>query len=157
MTTTYLDAVTTLIDRLDEAKAAEPEVMDALDYLLGLAEAAPTAPSPGLVSGSHPETSRAAAVEVTLLTGSQRFRVLTRLAEQPSTRDELAGWLELTPNTVRPRLKECIDQGWACSNGETRLSDVGTPSEVMTATVEGRLALVTESRANNLRPRAKRR
>lgn len=69
----------------------------------------------GKSRADHGETAKSAALEVMPRTGTQRRRVLDmirRFAEHGCTRDDIAEDLDLSPNTVRPRVKELIDGGW---------------------------------------------
>lgn len=73
-------------------------------------------PTEGLVSHSHGETAHAAALEVRPRTGTQRHRVLGCIEGAGSrgvTRDAIAAQLEMSPNAVRPRVRELIQGGHA--------------------------------------------
>ncbi|GAC1524673.1 MAG: hypothetical protein NVS3B1_12740 [Marmoricola sp.] len=84
----------------------------------------------------HSATAKAAALDVMPRTGTQRRRVLDfMLAQWPDgmTRDEIAVYLEMSPNTVRPRVKELLDGGFLGTGNETRRSAMGKLAEVVVA------------------------
>src|SRR5215218_2336656 len=94
-------------------------------------------PSPGLVRRDHQATAQAAAVDVYPRSGTQRYRVLLDIfaaGEEGRTRDEIAEGLNMSPNTVRPRVKELLDAGWITTNGQTRPSLLGRHAEVLIVT-----------------------
>jgi DNA-binding MarR family transcriptional regulator len=100
-----------------------------------------TQPREGLVSNAHGATARKAAKRVTPRTGSQRWRVLEQIVnrlEYGQTRDQLARALQLNPNTVRPRVKELLDDGYIKVLPDvTRKGDTGADVEVLVATDKG--------------------
>lgn len=101
----------------------------------------PLAPAPGLARHDHQATAKQAALEVFPRTGTQRRRILIELYAAGSfgrTRDELAERLNLSPNTVRPRVVELLDGKWIEPNGQTRNSSSGRPAEVLTLTEKAR-------------------
>jgi hypothetical protein len=89
----------------------------------------------GLVSKRHGETARKAALEVRPCTGTQRDRILRTIdlsGWHGITRDELADRLSMSPNTVRPRVKELLDGGHIkVALDYTRKSNLGRDSEVL--------------------------
>lgn len=89
-----------------------------------------------------PATSKAAAIKVAPRSGTQRRTLLDRLAQlgtYGATRDELAESLGMTPNTVRPRLVELMEGGFAYVDpNQQRPSASGEPAEVLRATEKGR-------------------
>jgi predicted ArsR family transcriptional regulator len=103
--------------------------------------AAPFGDEPGLWRRDHQATARQAAFEVMPRTGTQRreiLRELYRAGRHGWTRDEIAERLELSPNTVRPRVKELIDGGWVEASGETRPSAMNREAEVLVVTAKTR-------------------
>lgn len=106
----------------------------------------------GLVSRHHGATAHLAAALVMPHTGTQRKRVLVaiwRAGEHGATRDELAARLGMSPNTVRPRVRELVEHGWVEPNGRTRPTPLGRLAEVLVLTeraavdIARRLARVT--------------
>jgi hypothetical protein len=57
-------------------------------------------------------TSRKAALDNYPRQGSQRDRIVRALRTSVSTREELSLRLNLSENTIRPRVKELLDGGW---------------------------------------------
>lgn len=83
------------------------------------------------------ETSRQAAIAAYPRTGKGRWRIMAHVArhgEYGRTRDELAADLRMSPNTIRPRVKELLEGGWLEVTEETRLTPGGQPAEVLAAT-----------------------
>lgn len=74
----------------------------------------------GKVRHDHPDTARAAALAVAPRTGTQRRRVLERIAARPSTDDEIQRALNMNGNTERPRRVELVDGGWVRDSGLRR-------------------------------------
>lgn len=99
-------------------------------------------PTAGRARASAPETSRAAALNVTPRTGTQRRKVLDFLVavgNHGATRDEIAAALHMSPNTVRPRVSELLEGHFiAVREGVTRPSATGDPAEVLVATEKAR-------------------
>lgn len=91
----------------------------------------------GLVSREHPDTSKRAALEVRPRTGTQRARILDLVesyAHRGLTRDEIADKLRMSPNTVRPRVKELLDGGHLkVSARGGRMSTMDRISQVLVA------------------------
>lgn len=92
------------------------------------------------------ETSKEAAHEVALRSGTQRFRVLEAVVLYGSTgatRDQISNYLKMTPNSVRPRVKELLEGGFlrpqqAPTGGNAyRSSNSNRPSIVLEATPKG--------------------
>lgn len=85
------------------------------------------------------ETSRRAALEAYPRQGSQRWRILELFRGQwivgkrreGWTRDELAGRLSVSPNTIRPRVVELVEGGWLEESEQTRPSAAGHASAVL--------------------------
>jgi hypothetical protein len=86
-------------------------------------------------------TSRSAALDALPRAGTQRWRVLHALADQPSTDEQLAGRLRLRTNTIRPRRLELLEGGWVCDSGDRFPTPMGNPAIVWTLTAEGRARL----------------
>lgn len=99
-------------------------------------------PRAGRTSAAHGETSRAAALNVTPRTGTQRHRVLQLLVAagiHGATRDEIAEALGMSPNTVRPRVTELMEGNFVMvREGVTRPSATGEAAEVLVATPKAR-------------------
>lgn len=92
----------------------------------------------GLARRDHQDTSKVAAALVFPRSGTQRKRVLAAVWRAPTgaTRDELAATLGMSPNTVRPRVKELIDGGWVEPSGFTRPTPLGRDGEVLFVTAK---------------------
>lgn len=101
-----------------------------------------TANTEGLVSHAHGATARQAAKLVKPRTGSQRWKVLSvvlSMGNYGQTRDQLTEATGLGPNSIRPRVKELLDQGYLeVASGRTRMNAQGSHVEVLTATDKGR-------------------
>lgn len=83
------------------------------------------------------ETSRQAAIAAYPRTGKGRWRIMTHIARHGDygrTRDELAADLRMSPNTIRPRVKELLEGGWLEVTADTRLTPSGQRAEVLAAT-----------------------
>lgn len=90
------------------------------------------------------ETSRQAALSVYPRQGSQRRLILEAFATGKGrmhgfTREELAGWVRLPDNSIRPRVRELIEGGWITQGSKdgkpaTRPTRTGRESEVLTLT-----------------------
>lgn len=106
-----------------------------LESLRALAEASdPARDTPGLVSTRHGDTARLAALKVRPRTGSQRHRVLAFIescTEGGATRDEIAHALGMSPNTVRPRVRELLDGGHVRASEARRETALGNLAEVI--------------------------
>lgn len=79
----------------------------------------------GLVRNDAPDTSQAAAVLKAKKVEADRARILARLAERPSTDDELQVDLGLPPNTERPRRVELVRQSKVRDSGARRKTATG--------------------------------
>lgn len=93
---------------------------------------------------SNQTTSRKAALTVAPRAGSQRWRVLTAIfnaGETGITRDELEARLGLSGNTIRPRVRELLDGGFAKETDRTRRTRANADSIVLTCLAKGELAL----------------
>jgi hypothetical protein len=99
------------------------------------------------------DTSRRAALEAYPRQGTQRWRILGVLAAQHSslapgapigyTRDELAAKCGMSPNTVRPRVRELIEGGWVEeSETFTRKTTSGRDAALVLLSDRGRDRLV---------------
>lgn len=84
------------------------------------------------------EASRKAALEAYPKQGTQRWRILMVLTAGGQTRDELANALGLSPNTIRPRVRELIEGGWVEESERTRPSSAGQPAAVLELTQAAR-------------------
>lgn len=107
----------------------------------------PYADSEGLVRRDHQATSKAAALDVYPRSGTQRRLVLLyiyREGDLGATRDEVALELDMSPNTVRPRIKELIDAGWVETNGQMRPTPLGRAAEVLIATERARAEILAD-------------
>ncbi len=74
----------------------------------------PSEDTDGLVSAAHGETSRLAALKIRPHTGTQRFRILMLVegtGRYGLTRETIAEYLHISPDSVRPRVRELIDGG----------------------------------------------
>lgn len=90
----------------------------------------------GLVRNDHQETARHAAEAVRPRSGTQRLLVLGFIeasGEGGCTRECIADGLGLPDNSVRPRVKELLDDHWIGPSGRTGLSRAGSPSELLVA------------------------
>jgi hypothetical protein len=86
-------------------------------------------------------TSRKAALANYPRSGSQRARILSRLRileDEGATRDELAEWFGMSPNSVRPRVAELIEGGWVMETDRTRKTAMGNDAAVLVATDKAR-------------------
>lgn len=103
----------------------------------------PDADHDGLVSRKHGATSRNAALGVKPRSGTQRAHVLDLIVGASShglTRDEITFVSGMSPNTVRPRVKELLDGGHIYHpEGFVRKSTMGHDAEVLVS-IEYRLA-----------------
>lgn len=115
----------------------QPELMDPEQHELGPFQA-----------GS--ETSRQAALDNYPRAGTQRWRILQdlrRVGTSGRTRQELAHLLDLSENTIRPRIVELMEGGWVNARTEdgpdggrlvTRKTKDGSLAEVLVLTERGR-------------------
>lgn len=102
----------------------------------------------GLARHDHQATSKTAAIDVFPRSGTQRWKVfatITYVGDHGATRDEIAIYLGMSQNTVRPRVKELIDGGWVITNGQTRPTQWQHQAEVLVLTAKG-LAKAAELR-----------
>lgn len=78
---------------------------------------------------SESELSRMAALQAYPRQGTQRQKIIGKLAEHPEgwTRDQLAAILGMSPNTVRPRVVELIAGGWV-READAGWSEAGNPA-----------------------------
>lgn len=105
------------------------------------------------------ETSRKASLMAYPKQGIARHRILQELEKQDAaqtyysgtvrgprglTRDELARSLKMSPNTVRPRVKELIEGGWVARSEHTRKSDAGLDAELLYLTDAARERIEAE-------------
>lgn len=91
------------------------------------------------VAGST--TSRKAAVANYPRSGTQRWRVLgfiLRSGDTGITRDQIEAQMQTSGNTVRPRVAELIEGGWAEATDRTRPTRGGQQAEVLIATEKAR-------------------
>jgi len=102
---------------------------------------APDENRPGLVRIDARDTSRAAAALVEPRTGSWRSKVLLAVAEYPRTDDGLISALHGSPNTIRPRRVELMEDGWIEDSGERRATITGAQAAVWRLTEQGRKQL----------------
>lgn len=79
-------------------------------------------------------TSRKAALQNYPKSGSQRHRILESLMVSPKTREEIANFLHIPDNSVRPRVKELMEGGWVTATDEVRRTATGADAEVLTVT-----------------------
>lgn len=80
----------------------------------------------GLVSSAHGSTSRKAAKRIKPKTGTQRYAVLAAIARRRwygTTRDDLAMALGMRPNSLRPRVRELLLDGYIEVMGTTQAAD----------------------------------
>lgn len=89
----------------------------------------------------HSATSRAAALHNAPKSGTQRQRVLAYLVDRGdhgATRQEIAAALNMSDDSVRPRVVELIEGGWALASQTTRRTRLGEEAEVLVATLRAR-------------------
>ena len=101
----------------------------------------PNENEPGKVSRQHGDTARLAALQVRPRTGSQRARVLDLIQsfnEWGLTRDEISQILSLSPNTVRPRVRELVEGGHVVVSDQRRKTVTGADAEVLVASRHAR-------------------
>lgn len=100
----------------------------------------------------HSDTAKQAAHNVTPRTGTQRYKILTYIrgrGPQGVTRDGVAALLSLSPNTVRPRVKELLDGGYVeIVPTRTGTSDSGQDAELLIVTPKGEQALLPARRSS---------
>lgn len=96
---------------------------------------------PQFVAGS--DTSREAALKAYPGFGTRKRAIVHALAERAeegATRDELAKILDVSPNTIRPRVAELIAGGWVkvatsvTGGSMTRRTETGHEAEVLVLT-----------------------
>ena len=96
---------------------------------------APEIDDEGLVSTRHGETAYRAMVRNRPKVGSQRGRVLTFIEDSGrygATRDEISTGLGMSPNTVRPRVRELLDGAHVfVSRFLKRTTGLGNAAEVL--------------------------
>lgn len=87
------------------------------------------------------ETSRQASIKAYPKQGTQRWRIVEYLNRRPkvgkgsgATRNELAYVLDLTENSIRPRVKELLEGGWIIATDRTRQTDMACDAEVLVLT-----------------------
>lgn len=85
------------------------------------------------------ETSRKAALDAYPRQGTQRSRIIAVLAQRPLTREGLANRLDLSENTIRPRVKELIEGGWIEETMHTYKTTRGSDAKVLK--ISGRAAV----------------
>lgn len=98
----------------------------------------------GLARRDGPETSKAAAKQVTVRSGTQRrwiMELLESVGEYGATDHEIESTLRMKHT---PRRLECVQAGWVEDSKRRRQTDTGVEAEVWTITPTGRLALVAE-------------
>jgi len=115
-----------------------------LEYDVGPAVALAKLNRVGLARRRAQETSRMAARAVAPRTGTQRWAILCLIGEAHSTsgfigltRDQIASWLAISPNTVRPRVKELIDGGFVRVADSAGKSREGRDAERLALTTKG--------------------
>lgn len=128
------------------------ELMAALDrlgvqpggeFILAAAEAKPEGPHDAnrlgrFAAGSS--TSRKAALDNYPRSGTQRdviLRALVAAGPRGATSDELHAALGMPNQSIKPRLGELRDGGWAYQTGDTRPSLTGSAVDVYAATEKG--------------------
>jgi hypothetical protein len=84
------------------------------------------------------ETSKAAAIAAEPNAGTQRWRVLDILRDNPIsdrglTDHEMQVLLDMNPSTQRPRRIELVGQGFVADSGRTRLTPSGKRAVVWMA------------------------
>lgn len=85
----------------------------------------------------HSSTSKLAALSNAPRSGTQRARILTYLVEQAergATRQEVGQALLMSDDSVRPRIVELIEGGWAVKTDRQRRTSLGEMAEVIVAT-----------------------
>lgn len=91
----------------------------------------------GLARRDHSRTAREAAVKVFPRSGTQRHRVYALIHSHGGrglTRDQVADYLGMGQNTVRPRVKELLDGAYLfVAPGFTRKTATGHKAEVLVA------------------------
>lgn len=119
------------------------------------APAGPTARTPpGEVAlgpfARRSETSRMAAIRNYPRSGTQRMKVLARVAQMGdagATRDELIVWLGMPPNVCTPRVKELVQGLWltpkvdGTGKAVTRKTRAGSEAEVLVLTSQARVEM----------------
>jgi hypothetical protein len=101
----------------------------------------------GFRSGS--DSARKAAIDNYPRSGSQRHRVLVALVEAGErgvTSDEIHASTGMNLYSVKPRLIELREGGWAEQNGKTRPSPRGSATDVYVATERGKAAVREKER-----------
>ena len=96
-----------------------------------------------LTMTTHPETSHAAAGCALIRSGSRRREVLDALAHAPSglTDEETQSWLDMSPNTQRPRRIELVEMGYVDDSHERRRTRSNQLAIVWQVTALGMRAL----------------
>lgn len=84
------------------------------------------------------ETSRHAALDNYPRSGSQRHRVLLSIATSSATRNELGRRLNLSTDSVRPRVWELMNGGFVEESGLTRITELKSQAAVLRVTQKGR-------------------
>jgi hypothetical protein len=80
------------------------------------------------------EESRRAALKATPRTGTQRRKIYDYIKfAGEADRDQIAMWLKMSPNSVRPRVVELIEGGWVRSTGKTKKNLNGQDVEILEA------------------------
>lgn len=101
-------------------------------------------------------TSRNAALAVYPRSGTDRYAIFMAIAasgEVGRTRDELAGELKMSPNTVRPRVVELLDNDWLeVAELRTRKTVTGADSEVLILSQKGWREYVEKERRWQTQP-----
>jgi hypothetical protein len=89
------------------------------------------------------ETSRAAAIRAYPQQGSHRRRILFAIARAPEglTRDEIEDRVKLGGNTVRPRVRELIEDGYIEETETVRPTRLGSEAAVLALTGFGHSAI----------------
>ncbi len=79
------------------------------------------------------ETSRAAAARIKprVLTDRQRVLLFVAGRSQGGTREEIAAGLPMNPDSVRPRVRELLNDELIRENGEVRLTASGNAAKVL--------------------------
>jgi hypothetical protein len=93
-------------------------------------------------SQRHSDTSRLAALNNFPRSGSQRAEILDFLlfrGDRGATRQEIHAHTGISDDSVRPRVGELIDGGWARGTDQTRRTPLGEQAEVLVATSRARI------------------
>jgi hypothetical protein len=127
---------------VEELKAAGFVILGDQPSLWDAALPDPGRDASGLVRNDHPDTARQASWSALPRTGTQRRRVLERIATRPSTDEEIQRALAMSGNTERPRRVELVGGGWIRDSGDRRAyAPGGDPAIVWCLTARAGAAL----------------